>query len=66
MKFKVPYKSITFVSLDGNFYPVQDGEVEIPEAILGPDFSHLGYEPVAAAPPLAAAPPAAITAKRKK
>jgi len=57
MKFMVPNKNITHVCLDGLYYPVRDGVVEVPEGRLAQELERLGYQPVAEAP---SAPPGPV------
>jgi hypothetical protein len=46
MIFTVPNKNTTHVCLDGVYYPVLDGVVEVPAGRLPQELERLGYEPV--------------------
>ena len=66
MKFICP-KNITHVCLDGVYYSVRDGMVEIPDGLLSAEMLRLGFEPlIEAAPPDEESPPPEAKAKRGK
>jgi hypothetical protein len=50
MKYKVPERT-THLCLDGVYYPVEDGVVEVPDnSFWSRELERLGYKPVAPAP----------------